>query len=87
VSEAFLGAEFLPDTHPPQVAAVLPNSPAARASFKAKDVLIEFAGKPVPDFAVLRRLTFTLKPGQKVAAILLRKGKIFSVTVEMSAWD
>ncbi|HEV3299271.1 MAG TPA: PDZ domain-containing protein [Planctomycetaceae bacterium] len=89
VPEAFLGVVFSPmeKTNQPQIGSVAPNSPAVRAGFKARDVLIEFAGKPIPDFPTLRAVTFALKPGQKVAAKLLREGKPLSVTVEMSGWD
>jgi hypothetical protein len=88
VSEAFLGAEFLGyKTRQPQFVSVLPNSPAARAGFKEGDVVIEFAGKPVPDFFAFRAVTLMLKPGQKVNAKLLRKGTTLSTTVEMGAWN
>ena len=87
ISEAYLGAEFVPELESVQVAVVHANSPAARAGFAEKDVLGEFAGKPVSDFRTLRALTFTLKPGQKVAAKLQRHGKPVSVTIEMGSWD
>jgi S1-C subfamily serine protease len=45
------------------------------------------AGKPVPDFAAVRAVTFTLKPGQTVTAKVLREGKTFELTIELSGWD
>jgi serine protease DegS len=88
VSEAFLGAEFVGEQEKqPRVANVLPNSPAARADFKTDDVVLQFAGKPIPDFFAFRAVTFTLRPGQRVAAKLLRQGKTLDVTVEMGSWD
>jgi S1-C subfamily serine protease len=87
ISEAYLGAGFRSDLGSLQVAAVRPNSPAARAGFAEKDVLVEFASEPVSDFRTFRALTFTLKPGQKVAAKLERQGKPVNVTIEMGSWD
>jgi hypothetical protein len=87
VSEAYLGVEFVPEKSTLQVAGVRSNSAGARAGFETKDVLIEFAGKPVPDFRTLRAVTFTLKPGQKVGAKLIRNGKPVNVAVEMGGWD
>lgn len=69
------------------IESILPGSPAARAGLREKDVLIEFAGKPIPDFAALRALMFHLKPGQKVDAKLLREKKTFTVSVELGDWD
>jgi hypothetical protein len=87
ISEAYLGAGFESDLGSLKVAVVHANSPAARAGLAEKDVLVEFAGEPVSDFRTLRALTFTLKPGQKVAAKLQRHGKPVSVTIEMGSWD
>jgi hypothetical protein len=87
VSEAYLGVEFAPDKPNLQVVGVHSNSAGSRAGFEEKDVLIEFAGKPVPDFRTLRAVTFTLKPGQTVGARLIRKGKPLDVTVEMGRWN
>ncbi len=89
VSEAYLGAAYLPNegTNRPQVANVRPKSPAARAGLQEGDVVVEFAGKPIADFPALRAVTLTLKPGQAVAATLLRNGKTVRVTVVLSGWD
>ncbi len=55
---------------------VLPNTPAEKAGFKPNDIVIEFAGKPVPNnperFA---QMVQEVKAGEKVAAVVLRKGK------------
>jgi PDZ domain len=88
VSEAYFGAGFRPDEkNRPQVAAVWANSPAARAGLREGDVILELAGKSVPDFAAVRAVTFTLKPGQTVTAKALREGKTFELTTELSGWE
>jgi C-terminal processing protease CtpA/Prc len=88
VSEAYIGAGFRPDEkNRPQVAAVCAKSPAARAGLREGDVMLELAGKPAPDFAAFRAVTFTLTPGQTVTAKILREGKTFELTIELSGWE
>jgi PDZ domain/Carboxypeptidase regulatory-like domain len=70
-----------------QVAVVFPGSPAFRSGFRKGDVVLEFAGKAIPDFETFRRLTFTLHSGQKVSARLQRGNESVIVTVELGAWD
>jgi len=86
--EARLGVAAMPKQPDGlHIGSIFPDSPAARAGLREKDVLLEFAGKPIPDFAALRALMFHLKPGQKVDAKLLREKKTFTVTVELGDWD
>lgn len=55
---------------------VMPGTPAEKAGFKVHDIVLEFAGKPVTDnpddFA---RMVAEAKAGQKLDAVVLRKGK------------
>jgi len=55
---------------------VIPGSAAEKAGFKIHDIVLEFAGKPVSDnpedFA---RQVEAVKAGEKVDAVVLRKGK------------
>jgi membrane-associated protease RseP (regulator of RpoE activity) len=55
---------------------VVPNSPAARAGFKANDVWVEVNGQAVPgDPAALLRLLESLKSDKSLKVVVLRKGK------------
>ena len=63
------------------------NSPADRIGIRTGDVMLQFAGKPVPDYETFRALMFPLKPGQKVDVKLLREGKTFHVNVELGEWN
>jgi hypothetical protein len=88
VSEAYLGAGFLPNKeNQPQIAVICSNSSAARAGLRVGDVILQLAGKAVPDFASVRAVTHTLRPRQTVTAKVLREGKTIHVTMELSGWD
>lgn len=55
---------------------VLPDTPADKAGFKVHDIVLEFAGKPVPDDPeAFARMVQDVKAGEKVTAMVLRKGK------------
>jgi hypothetical protein len=55
---------------------VLPDTPAEKAGFKVHDIILEFAGKPVPeDPEAFSRLVQSIKAGEKVSAVVLRKGQ------------
>lgn len=55
---------------------VLPDTPADKAGFKPHDIVLEFAGKPVSDNPeAFARLVQETKAGEKVTAVVLRKGK------------
>ena len=57
------------------VAGVLEGSAAEKAGFKVHDVVIEFAGQRVTDPATFPRLVNDVKAGEKVNAVVIRKGK------------
>jgi S1-C subfamily serine protease len=58
------------------VGAVQANSPAAKAGIKANDILLEFAGKPVPSSgAEFSRLVAEAKANTPLDVVVLRKGK------------
>ena len=55
---------------------VIANSPAEKAGFKVHDVVLEFAGKPVSDAPEeFNKQVTAVKAGEKVDAVVLRKGK------------
>ncbi|QJW96309.1 S1C family serine protease [Frigoriglobus tundricola] len=57
------------------IAGVVEGSAAEKAGFKAHDILVEFAGKGLSDPADLVRRLSDMKPGEKVDAVVVRKGK------------
>jgi serine protease Do len=58
------------------VADVIAGSAAAKAGFKANDIIMEFAGKPVSDDTdEFNKQVAAVKAGEKVDAVVLRKGK------------
>jgi serine protease Do len=55
---------------------VVEGSPAQKAGFKTHDIVLEFAGKPVTDNPEdFMRLVAATKGGEKVDAVVMRKGK------------
>ena len=58
------------------IAGVVEGSPAEKAGFKTHDIVLEFAGKPVSDIPEeFTRLVNQIKAGEKVDAVVMRKGK------------
>ena len=68
---------------------VIAGSAAEKAGFKANDILLEFAGKPVSDQPeALNRQIAAAKAGEKVDAVVLRKGKKVEIKgIELPAAD
>lgn len=55
---------------------VIAGSAAEKAGFKANDIVLEFAGKPVSDLPEdFSRQVTAVKAGEKVDAVVMRKGK------------
>ncbi|MDY3553684.1 PDZ domain-containing protein [Gemmata sp. JC717] len=57
------------------IAGVLEGSAAEKAGFKVHDIVVEFAGKAVSDPADFVRRVGEAKAGEKVDAVVVRKGK------------
>lgn len=57
------------------IAEVIQGSAAEKAGFKVHDIVTEFAGKPVTNPAEFHRQVSTVKVGEKVDAVVVRKGK------------
>lgn len=66
-----------------EIKSIFPGSPADRAGILKNDVLLEFAGQPVPSIEAWPPLMLPLKPGQKVNATLLRDGETHEVIVDL----
>ena len=63
------------------IAAIDPDSAAAKAGLKAGDVIVEFDGKKVEEFSALPPLVAATKPGAKTNVVYLRDGKEQKTTV------
>jgi hypothetical protein len=75
-SEALMAQLDLPKGQGLVIESVAADSPAAKAGFKAHDVLVEFNGKPVSsDVEAFVKAVSELKAGTKVDAQVLRKGR------------
>jgi len=57
------------------IAAIDPDSAAAKAGLKAGDVIVEYDGKKVDEFSALPPLVAATKPGVKATIVYLRDGK------------
>jgi membrane-associated protease RseP (regulator of RpoE activity) len=57
------------------IAGVLDGSAAEKAGFKVHDIVVEFAGKPVDNPMDFGRRVRSAKAGEKVDAVVIRKGK------------
>jgi len=61
--------------HGVKFADVRDGSPAAKAGFKAGDILIEFDGKKIENLYDFTYALHAHKPGDKVAVTVLRNGE------------
>ena len=60
-----------------------PNGPAAKAGFKAQDILIEIDGKPVTDRRNVLDIVTELRPGTEATMKVLRNGHPETLTVKI----
>ncbi len=67
------------------VTEVIPNSPAAKAGLKVKDVIIAVNGKKVKNASELKTYIVLTKPGTWVTLTIIRKGKIKHIRVKIGS--
>jgi len=63
---------------------VSPDTPAEKAGVKAGDIVAQWDGKKVKDFAALRRMVASTEPGRKVPVKIWRDGAEKDLTVELA---
>jgi serine protease Do len=73
----------LGNVHGALVAEVTPSGPAEKAGIHARDVIIEFDGRPVKDMKDLPRIVADTAVGKKVPVKVMRDGRPVEVTAEV----
>jgi putative serine protease PepD len=73
---AFLGVRVaaVPGAPGVVIAAVIPNSPAAKAGLRAGTAIVSVAGRPTPDPETLSSVLATKKPGDVVTVVTVTAG-------------
>ena len=82
---AFLGVELGSNSTNARVAAVRSNTPAAKASLQAGDVITAIGGTNVSTSDELRAAINARKPGDRVKVTYTRNGKSHSVTLTLTS--
>jgi S1-C subfamily serine protease len=60
---------------------VMPGGAAAKAGVKAKDVIVEIAGKPIDDINVYMAVMAQQKAGKEIDVVVVRDGKKVTLKV------
>jgi serine protease Do len=82
-STAYLGVTLARGDTGLKVTEVTEDSPAAKAGFKADDVISKFDGQKLEDSDELRGLLSKKKPGDEVAVEVLRGGEAVPLKVKL----
>jgi serine protease Do len=77
----FFGVQGEPETKDARVAKVFPGTPADKAGIRVGDLILEFDGKPISEFAALSKLVADRTPGDKVKVRLKRGEETVDVEV------
>jgi serine protease Do len=68
------------------IAGIEPNSPADKAGFKRRDLVVEFNGNKVLDSTSLRNMVSSAPPGKKVDFKIIRDGKKQNMTATLGEY-
>ncbi len=69
------------------VTEVMPDSPAAKAGLKRRDIILEMDGDTVEDWQSFRNIVAMLEPGTKVTLKVFRDGKKKEIEVEIGSLE
>ncbi|MCU0937381.1 MAG: PDZ domain-containing protein, partial [Gammaproteobacteria bacterium] len=81
VSEDLAQGFGVPEGKGALVAAVTPDSPAAKAGVKPGDLIVSMDGKALKDFKALPKLVAATEPGKRATLEVVREGKPRELTV------
>ena len=81
VRPAFTGIIVAPGGPGARVAAVVPDSPAAKAGLREGDVIVDLGGQEVRDARSFRQLERALVPGRARALVVRRRGAELSLSL------
>lgn len=81
VSEDLAQGFGVPEGKGALVAAVTPDSPAAKAGVKPGDLIVSMDGKALEDFKALPKLVAATEPGKRATLEVVREGKTRELTV------
>ncbi len=73
----------LNEAHGALVAQVYPDSAAAKAGVKARDVIVRYDGREVEDMTQLRNMVAATAPGTETKLVVIRDGKEETLTVRV----
>ncbi|MEC8461286.1 MAG: trypsin-like peptidase domain-containing protein [Pseudomonadota bacterium] len=69
------------------ISEVLPQSPAAKAGIKAKDIIVEVDGSALSSSGQLRSMVFSQRAGSKIQIGYYRGKKLMQTTIETESLD
>jgi serine protease Do len=79
----FIGVVADPEADVARIGHVYPDHPADKAGIEVGDVVTQFDGKPVKDFAELAEMVRTKKPGDKVGVQVQRGSETVKLEVRV----
>ena len=83
ITGAVIGVQGDPDADEAVIESIEPGLPADKAGIQVGDVIRRFDGETVPDFATLRKLVRSHKPGDKVLVELRRGNETIQLKLEI----
>jgi serine protease Do/serine protease DegQ len=69
------------------IAQVMPDSPAAKAGLRERDVIVAINGSEIRDFSELANAIGLRQPGEKVEVTFIRDGKRRTITATLAEMD
>jgi rhamnogalacturonan acetylesterase len=84
---ARLGIALLQQSGPATVGEIQPGTAADKAGLKPRDVITEYGGVAISDYAALTAEVAKAKSGDRVSLKVLRDGRSLDISVTFGAWS